>query len=200
MANVIELNPRARARLREKEFTHVVGMVVALGSWGMMFACAFFVYFGLRSQEAMWPPLGVPRLPIGLPAINTVVILASSVTLARALKRMREGGAAPRWMAMTLVLGLAFVALQAMLWHGMWTSGVTVSTGRVGTVFYGLTVLHALHVAAGILVLGYLLFRAMIDARRPHDATPVVRLRMCGMFWHFVGAVWVFMFVAMFLF
>ena len=200
MANVIELNPAARARQRGTEYTHVVGMVVALASWGMMFACAFFVYFGLRSQELMWPPAGLPRLPVALPALNTVVIVASSLTLSRALATMRRGGPAVRWMGATLGLGLGFVALQVLLWRNMWLDGVTVSTGRVGTVFYGLTGLHAVHVAAGIAVLGYLVFRARRDARSPYDSTPVVRLRMCGMFWHFVGGVWIFMFLAMFLF
>lgn len=200
MANVIELNPAARARQRGTEFTHVVGMVVALASWGMMFACAFFVYFGLRSQEAMWPPVGLPRLPVALPALNTVVIIASSLTLGRALATMRRGGPAVRWMGVTLGLGLGFVGLQLLLWRNMWLDGVTVATGKVGTVFYGLTGLHAVHVAAGIAVLGYLMFRASRDAKSPYDPTPVVRLRMCGMFWHFVGGVWVFMFLAMFLF
>jgi len=80
----------------------------------------------------------------------------------------------------------------------MWLDGVTVSTGAFGTVFYGLTVLHAVHVAAGIVVLAYLLVAA-IRARSPiNDGRQVVRLRMCGMFWHFVDAVWIFMFAALF--
>jgi cytochrome c oxidase subunit III len=202
MTDVIHLRPRAHARQREEEFTHVVGMLVALGSWGMMFACAFFVYFGLRSQEPVWPPLGVPDLPVGLPAANTIVIVASSLALAHALKQLRAGKQdAVRWMGVTLALGCSFVALQGLLWRNMWLDGVTVHTGSVGTIFYGLTALHTIHVAAGILVLTYLLVKSIrLRAASSTDAMPVVHLRLCGMFWHFVGAVWLFMFVALFLY
>ena len=213
MTVVSELRPRALARAREREFTHAVGMVVALSSWGMMFACFFFVYFGLRAQALAWPPPGLPRLPLLLPTINTMVIVGSSLTLVRALKEMRAGHnrLASRWMGITLGLGLLFVALQCLLWRNMWLDGITVHIGTLGTVFYGLTVLHALHVAAGVVVLAYLLVCALRAASPVGDATAffgsslagsqqIIRLRMCGMFWHFVDAIWLVMFVGLFLF
>lgn len=202
MSEVAQLRPRALARERASEFTHAVGMFVALGSWGMMFASLFFVYFGLRSQAVAWPPPGLPPLPVLLPAINTVVIVGSSFTLARALNEMRSGHARPAslWMSATLGLGLLFVALQCLLWRNMWLDGITVHVGTLGTVFYGLTVLHALHVAAGIAVLAYLLVRALGTSSPVSDAKQVIRLRMCGMFWHFVDVIWLLMFVGLFLF
>ncbi len=102
-------------------------------------------------------------------------------------------------MSATLVLGLAFVGLQLLLWRNMWAAGLTSSAGTLGTVVYGLTILHALHVAAGIVVLAYLLARVVSGTRgadRLHKR--VLSLRLCGMFWHFVDAVWVLMFVGMF--
>ena len=70
------------------------------------------------------------------------------------------------------------------------------SLGLVVTVMYSLTFLHALHVVAGLLVLGYLL---VITLRGKPLAGRVTTLRNCGMFWHFVGVVWGVMFVGMFL-
>jgi heme/copper-type cytochrome/quinol oxidase subunit 3 len=197
MANVVELRPEAVARERQRELTSVIGMMVALGAWGMMFASVLFVYVGLRSQTLAWPPPGLPPLPLALPAINTLVILASSATLVQALGELRQGrsGGAIRWMGVTFILGCAFVALQGVLWHVLYSEGITTATGALGTVVYGLTILHAVHVAAGLAVLGYLLVVALRGAAMRERTTT---LRLCGMFWHFVDAVWVVMFLGLF--
>lgn len=197
MDAVVTIHPRARERA-EGELTHAIGMVVALAAWTMMFGALLFVYLGLRSHTESWPPPGIPALPVPLPALNTVVIVGSSVTLARALRLMRRGErqAPARWMAVTVALGLLFVGLQVVLWRGMWLDGVRPSTGTLGTAFYGLTVLHAIHVAGGVLVLGYLLVRTM---RGLALARGVISVRLCAMYWHFVDVVWVVMFVLLFL-
>ena len=199
--NIIDLRPAAVEEQRQEELTGAIGMMVALGSWAMMFGALFFIYLALRSQAVTWPPPGLPRLPVLLPAINTMVIIGSSFTLAHALERMRKGHNKPAlsWMAVTLGLGLLFVALQVVLWRNVWLDGITASTGTLGTVFYGLTVLHALHVAAGVIVLGYLLVAALRSVRGAAMQKKVISLRLCGMFWHFVDAVWCLMFVGLFL-
>jgi len=198
--NVVDLRPAAAAQQRSKELTSAIGMMVALGSWTMMFGALFFVFLALRDQAISWPPPGL-ELPMVLPTVNTVVIVVSSFTLAHALKQLRGGEhrASLRWMLTTFVLGLAFVVLQIVLWRDMWNDGITTSTGTLGTVVYGLTGLHALHVAAGVVVLGYL----VAVARRRSSDVPnrqqhVISLRLCGMFWHFVDVVWILMFLGMF--
>jgi heme/copper-type cytochrome/quinol oxidase subunit 3 len=201
MATIVELRPEIAQQQRQRELTSSIGMMVALGSWTMMFGALFFMYLALRSQTSSWPPPG-QHLPILLPTINTVIIVSSSVTLVKALKDLRNGkhAASVIWMAVTLALGVGFVALQILLWRDMWVDGLTSSAGTLGTVIYGLTVLHALHVVAGVIVLGYLLAQALSSARgadRIHRR--MLSLRLCGMFWHFVDAVWVIMFASMFL-
>lgn len=204
MATVVELRPEIAARARQRELTSTIGMMVALGSWTMMFGALFFIYLALRAQTAMWPPPG-QHLPMLLPTINTAVIVGSSFTLVRALAALRDRRhqSALRWMSVTLGLGILFVGLQIALWRGMWLDGLTASAGTLGTVVYGLTILHALHVVAGVVVLGYLLARTWSAVRSTaRGADPmhkrVLSLRLCGMFWHFVDAVWVLMFVGMF--
>jgi heme/copper-type cytochrome/quinol oxidase subunit 3 len=196
MGSVIELRPQAIAQERQRDLTGAIGMMVALGSWAMMFAALFFVYLGLRSQALAWPPPGL-SLPRLLPAMNTAVILLSSVTLVRALAELRHGRRRPAvaLMGATFALGTLFVLLQVLLWRGMWLEGITPATGTLGTVVYALTALHAIHVVAGLLVLGYLLAVALIGGQMDRR---VRTLRLCGMFWHFVDAVWVVMFVGMF--
>jgi heme/copper-type cytochrome/quinol oxidase subunit 3 len=86
MGSVAELRPRAR-----EEFTSSLGMLIALGSWAMMFGALFFTYAGVRSRAVTWPPPGVPHLPVALPALNTVVLLASSVAMSLGIRALARG-------------------------------------------------------------------------------------------------------------
>ncbi|MCK6589736.1 MAG: hypothetical protein L6Q76_19365, partial [Polyangiaceae bacterium] len=59
MATVVELRPNEK-----QEFTASLGMIIFLASWGMMFSALFFAYGFVRARALMWPPPGVPELPI----------------------------------------------------------------------------------------------------------------------------------------
>ena len=193
MGAVVELRPRAK-----EDFTSVLGMMIALGAWAMMFGALFFMYAGMRSKALMWPPPGVPRLPVALPAVNTVVLLASSGAIALGVRSLRKGErrALSAWLAVAAVLGATFLALQVVVWRDVWAAGLQPSTGAYGSVFYGLTALHAVHVAAGLLVILLVLVRSLLGKYTEHS---VMKVRLPAMFWHFVDAVWVLMFVSLYL-
>lgn len=192
-ARVVELRPRAKY-----DFTQSLGMIVALGSWSMMFGSLFFLYFGMRARSPMWPPAGQPALPVGLAALNTAVLLASSVALSRGVSLLARGQrrALAPWVGAATALGAIFVALQGHMWRELWGQGLVPASGAYGSLFYGLTVLHAVHVAAGLLVLLVVLVRALLGTYTEHN---VVRVRVAAMFWHFVDAVWLLMFVSIYL-
>ena len=193
MGSVARIEPRAR-----ENFTQSLGMIVALGSWAMMFGALFFVYAGIRASSRVWPPPGLPALPVALPLINTFVLAASSAALLVGTRALGRGDrkALPRWVLAALVLGAAFLGLQFLVWKDLWLKGLIPSTGAFASVFYGLTVLHAAHVLAGLVVLGVIFFRALRGAYTEHN---VIRVRVAGMFWHFVDVVWILMFVALYL-
>jgi heme/copper-type cytochrome/quinol oxidase subunit 3 len=183
----------------EEDFTAAIGLAVALGAFAMMFAGLFFVYAGIRVQSDFWPPPGVPRPPVLLPTLNTLVMVGSSLTLIKALHVGRDGDGEgmTKWLGITLLLGLLFVGLQFALWQQMYQSGVTLAaSGAFASVLYVLTAVHALHVAAGVLVLIHL-YR---DARRSTAARSTTGVRVSGMFWHFVDLVWIAMWLSMFVF
>jgi cytochrome c oxidase subunit 3 len=190
MASVVSLRPHAR-----EEFTSYLGMMIALGSWAIMFAGLFFVYAGVRISAPSWPPPGVPRLPIAMPFGNTLVLLASSVTAHKALGAIRRArrDEMRAWLAVTVFLGALFVGLQYVVWSDVARAGLHYDTGTYGSVFYGLTYLHAAHVAAGLLALLWLLVRSTKYSEHSHGA-----VRHCTMFWHFVDIVWVVTFVSVF--
>lgn len=193
MGAVVQLKPRGR-----EELTSSLGMTVFLGSWAMMFCALFFAYAFMRARQPMWPPIGAPPLPVTLPAVNTGLMITSSFAFARGLGGLRRGdrGALARWVGLTLALGCMFLGLQTYVWRTLSSEGLHLTSGIYGSVFYTLTAFHALHVAAGLLVLLTVLVRSLSGSQTEHS---YVTVRLCGMFWHFVDAVWVLMFVALYL-
>ena len=182
----------------ESRRTSYVGMVMALGSWSMMFGSLFFAYAILRLRAGAWPPEGIEPLPRLLPFLNTLVLLASSAVLSRGLDPKQEAriGGLARALKRTLALGSLFLVLQLAVWVPLWRSGLTMASGVYGSIFYGLTVFHALHVLAGLVALAVLLPGARSGRYRSGAQS---RVRVTALFWHFVDAVWVVMFVAVYL-
>ena len=191
--SVVKLEPRMK-----DDFTRTLGMVIALGAWAMMFGALFFVYAGIRTGTRVWPPPGLPPIPVALPALNTVVLAASSGALVFGTRGLARGQRKPLtlWLSGAFVLGALFLGLQFKVWRDLWLAGLLPSGGAFATVFYGLTVLHAAHVLAGLVVLLVIFVRALRGAYTEHN---VVRVRVAGLFWHFVDVVWVLMFVSLYL-
>ena len=191
--SVVKLEPRMK-----DDFTRTLGMVIALGAWAMMFGALFFVYAGIRTGTRVWPPPGLPPIPVALPAVNTLVLAASSGALVLGTRGLAVGRRKPLalWLFGALALGGLFLGLQLKVWSDLWASGLLPSSGQFASVFYGLTVLHAAHVLAGLVMLAVMLVRALRGEYTEHN---VSRVRVAGLFWHFVDVVWVLMFVSLYL-
>jgi len=188
---VASVTPIARGRKRRgsgsrDETTAWIGMVLFLGSWAMLFAGLFLAYGLVRAHAPEWPALDQPRLPLLVPGLNTLVMLASSAALVQALRALALGRpSAPTWLAGATALGVVFLAVQLAVWARLWDQGLVPSGGPFPSVFYGLTVVHAAHVLVGVAALAWLTRRAVVDA-----AAARLPVRLWGMYWHFVGAVW----------
>src|SRR5262249_19430250 len=154
MGSVVPYRP-PRAR---DEWTAYLGMVVFLASWAMMFGSLFFAYGMVRSRTTVWPPPDLPELPLLVPAINTVLLGASSVVLQLSLHAVRTGKVARLGpgLAASAVLGSAFLGLQIFTWRRLLDEGLTPQGGPYPSVFYALTCFHALHVLVGIVALAWL--------------------------------------------
>jgi cytochrome c oxidase subunit III len=176
--------------------TSSLGMVIFLGAWAMMFAALFFVYLMLRVRAPMWPPDHFV-LPLLAPGLNTLVLAISSVTMERGarLARSPEAVGFGPWLLATIALGAVFLSLQTWVWLDVWRAGLTLRSSLHGSVFYLLTVFHALHVVTGLGVLLSLVPTALRPATIPRRQ---VRIRLVTMFWHFIGAVWLVMFLSVY--
>jgi cytochrome c oxidase subunit III len=180
-----------------------VGMTILLGAWVMLFAALFLAYGVVRVQANEWPPYGAPRLPLAVPGLNTLLLLASSAVLRRGLARARRGDTAALLLATVLatLLGLVFLGAQIAIWRSMIARGLFPGSGVYGSVFYALTGFHALHVAGGALALALLAVttaRARRGERRAHPRAPVRALRLTALYWDFVAIVWVAMYLAVY--
>jgi heme/copper-type cytochrome/quinol oxidase subunit 3 len=163
----------------------VVGMTLFLFTEAMIFAALISAFLVLQARAVAWPPPGQPRLPVGVTGANTLVLLASGVTMLVALARARAGAPAVAWIVATAALGAAFLLVQGAEWARLIGFGLTGESGVYAATFYTLVGIHALHVVGALVVLLANLARVVRRAAAAADG-----LRICAMYWVFVVAVW----------
>jgi cytochrome c oxidase subunit 3 len=150
---------------------------------------AGFVYYAFVRVGA-WPPTELPPLLGSLVLVNTLLLVASSVTLHYGHLAL-ERGRRRRFLALlgaTVLLGAVFVGGQALEYYEFVVGeGFTLTSGAFGSAFYGLTGLHGFHVALGVVLLAVTLARALGGAFGPERDAGV---RAVALYWHFVDAVW----------
>ncbi len=135
----------------------------------------------------------VPAL--GLPAINTAILLSSSITVTIAHHALITGHRTRLkiFLAATFLLGFTFVALQAMEYHEAYTElGLQLGTGIYGSTFFMLTGFHGMHVTVGAIMLTVIWFRVLNGHFTPqrHFGFEAV-----SWYWHFVDVVWLGLFI-----
>ena len=133
-----------------------------------------------------------------LPVFATVCLLSSSLTvhLAVSALRARQRERCTLWLGATVTLGLLFLAATAREWYGLIVGhGLTIRTNLFGTTFYSLVGLHATHVVIGLSLLGLALVFSWRKQMTYQDAE---RLNVLSYYWHFVDAVWVVVFLVVY--
>ena len=166
-----------------------VGMLIFLGAETMLFAGFVTAYLVFRLGAPVWPPPLQPRLPVGVTAVSTAVLLLSGYTMWRALRAARDGddGGLGKSLALTGLLGATFLAVQGFEWARLLTFGLTAPSGIYGGTFYTLVGAHAVHVLGALVWLSIIL----MGTRSGPSATPnPSRVLVFGMYWYFVVGLW----------
>src|SRR5262249_12569439 len=133
-----------------------LAIVIVITAESMLFAGLIGMYLVFRLSQA-WPPPNLPRLPVGVAALNTVVLFASLVPLTRALRGARAHDATGRGgVQIAALLGALFLAVQGVEWLRLLAHGLTPSSSVYGGTFYLLIGCHGLHVLAAVIWLGVL--------------------------------------------
>jgi cytochrome c oxidase subunit 3 len=136
----------------------------------------------------------------GLPFINTVILVTSSVTVTFAHWALKKNQRLPLliWLASTVALGVTFLTLQVIEYtHAYNELGLTMGAGIYGSTFYMLTGFHGAHVTMGTIMLTVMLLRCFSGHFSPenHFAFEAV-----SWYWHFVDVIWLFLFTLVYWF
>ena len=175
-----------------------LGMLIFIGAELMFFAGLIAAFLFFRFSGLPWPPPGQPRLPVGVTAINTVFLIASSFTFIQARRGLRRGdtGRFTSFLSLTGALGVLFLGIQGYEWLRLLGFGLSGSSGVYASIFYTLIGAHALHVTGAVLWLGVILLRARLGYYSPEKCEGVA---LCGMYWHMVVGLWPVLFYTVYL-
>lgn len=189
-------------RVDQDEHVHAGGGTM-LGFWiylmtdALIFATLFATYGVLSTSYAGGP---VPREIFELPivALNTAILLVSALTYGLAMLAMREGrlGGTRLWLAVTGLLGTAFVGVEIYEFATLIHEGATPQTSAFLSAFFTLVATHGLHVTFGIVWIGVMLVQ--LGQRGLHTENQR-RLLCLSMFWHFLDVVWIGVFTFVYL-
>ena len=174
----------------------VLAMLLFLGSESIFFVCliAAYVYYTGASLNGPNATTVLDPLKTGM---YTACLLSSSLTVYFAERAQRKGkkGLA-LWLGGTILLGAVFLYGEMQEYRKLLHLNVTVSRNLFGSTYYTLTGFHALHVTAGLVLLGTIL---VISLRRPMGRAQQTALECVSYYWHFVDIVWVAVFSSVYL-
>ena len=167
-------------------------LIAAESAIFVIFVVAYLFYVGKSITGPM--PADVLELPI----FASICLLSSSVTIHLALSALRREKLARfgLWWAVTFLLGAIFLIETGREWYRLiYHQGLTISTNLFGTTYYSLVGLHASHVTVGlVLLLTVLIFFLWGKVSSAHKE----RLDVLSYYWHFVDAVWVVVFLVVY--
>jgi cytochrome c oxidase subunit 3 len=164
------------------------------------FATGPFLWPGF---DAVWPTNG-PRdvggafetIPaFGLPAVNTLILLSSGVTVTIAHHAIQHGNrkGLVGWLFATVGLGITFLCVQGYeFYHAYHALNLTLGSGAYGSTFFMLTGFHGLHVTIGAIMLTVILARSLKGHFTP---THHFAFEAAAWYWHFVDVVWLGLFI-----
>jgi heme/copper-type cytochrome/quinol oxidase subunit 3 len=122
-------------------------------------------------------------------AFNTFVLLTSSLfaVLGHQAAEGGDGPKAARFLGYTMLGGVTFLVVKAFEWTDEITHGYTITSSGFWSFYYTAAGLHAMHVLAGVVILGFVAADAMKNLE-------LHRVELIGIYWHFVDIVWIFLF------
>lgn len=177
----------------------VVGFWIFLACEVVLFASLFATYLALKNKG----PAGMAfttqdlfELPLAF--AMTMLLLTSSLTSVYAIYHMRNFNykAMQAWFAITLLLGLGFLALEIYEFIHYVHLGFTFDQSAFATAFYTLVGTHGFHVTLGLVWFAALLIR---NAKRGLNLYNAPKFFVAALYWHFIDVVWVFIFTVVYL-
>jgi heme/copper-type cytochrome/quinol oxidase subunit 3 len=172
-------------------------MWLFLMSDAMSFAGLLCGYAAVRMGNPLWPVPG-DVLDVPLTALNTFILICSSVTMVKAVSAIQRGDqkGLRLFLMLTMLGGTVFLSIQAYEWTHLITHGLTAPGTLFMATFYALTGFHGCHVLGGVIYLGCILVAAL---RGKYSAQRWASVEIVGLYWHFVDLIWILVFTFVYL-
>lgn len=178
--------------------TAKLGIWAFLATEVLLFGGLFTAYTVLRVGDPHMFHTEYLKLNRLFGAINTVVLVTSSLTVAMGIAAIRQGktGALKRCLLLTILLAAAFLGIKYAEYAEHFARGELPRTNNFFSLYYMMTGLHAIHVIAGMAALATMLVMARSGKFTAEEHTPV---EITGLYWHFVDLVWIYLFPLLYL-
>ncbi len=180
-------------------YTQKLGMWIFLCSEVMFFTGLIGSYIILRWGRAEGWPVPQQTLNIPVTALNTFILICSSVSMvkayAAAVKDDQPG--LKKWLLLTVLGGATFVGVQAYEYTHLIEKGFLPSSSLFGSTFYTMTGFHGFHVTCGVISMMYVTLRAF---QGKYAGGKFQGIETIGLYWHFVDLVWIILFTIVYLF
>jgi len=188
------LEVAAEARAPQLIPSSVLGMLIFVVMELMLFAGFISAFAIIRASAPLWPPPGQPRLPVEETALNTAALLLSGLLLILARRSFQTSRARTgKLLLASIALGAFFVFFQGLEWVALIGEGLTLTSSAMGSFFYLIIGLHALHAVIAL----WLLFATWQRLRRGWLASS--QLATAEVFWYFVVGVWPVLYLTVYL-
>ncbi|MFA6109340.1 MAG: cytochrome c oxidase subunit 3 family protein [Candidatus Latescibacterota bacterium] len=204
--------PATAHQFESREQQH---QTATLGMWAFLvqeilfFGGLFGGYAVYRARYFEAFVRGSNHLDLALGALNTGVLIASSLTMAMAVHAAQTGRRRiVGWLLATILLGSVFLGVKAVEYSHKYHQGLVPGAGFVTdtrlagqekiffSFYFVMTGMHALHMVVGIGLMLWLIAQARRGRFSPVYHTPV---ELAGLYWHFVDIVWIFLFPLLYL-
>lgn len=177
--------PRKTLAMHPKKFA----MWLFMASVMMLFASLTSAYI-VREAEGNWLYFELPNLFY----YTSAIIVVSSITMQWAYfaAKKDDAGKVRLLVAITSVLGVAFLVGQFMAWGDLVRNSVYFVGNPSGSFLYVLTGLHGLHIISAVIFLMVVLYEA---SRLRVNSRNMAQMEMCTTYWHFLGGLWIYLFI-----
>lgn len=175
------------------------GVWIFLASEVMLFGALFSSLVLLRTGAESWPN-AQEILNVPLATLNTMVLIASSVTMVMSWAALKMGNLSRYrlWMGLTILCAVGFMVIKAIEYGSKFEHHLYPANNNFLAIYFTMTGLHALHVVGGLIVNSYLWGPgAKMWKSDPERFTN--RVEVAGLYWHFVDLVWIFLFPTLYL-
>ncbi|HKS13657.1 MAG TPA: cytochrome o ubiquinol oxidase subunit III [Pseudomonas sp.] len=182
---------------------HDSGQMTVLGFWlylmtdCILFASLFATYAVLSGSFAGGPS-GHDIFELPFVAVETALLLLSSITFGFAMLQMFKGNKAGvlGWLAITFLFGAGFIAMEVYEFHHLIEAGFGPQRSGFLSGFFALVGTHGLHVTCGLIWMAILMYQIN---KHGITATSKTRMSCLSLFWHFLDVVWICVFTVVYL-